>query len=83
MKIDVLKKNSIKMKIYCLCNGKTTSLEIAEKIGKTSEYVGSVLSRLKKEKMIFMVIDKKTGRKIPVKINHLSDKHHNGKIQKD
>jgi len=64
---ESLKNNTFERKIYNLCDGKTTILEISKKMGKSPEYIGSVLSRLRKKKQIQMMIDDKTSKKMPTK----------------
>ena len=51
-KNKLLPKNSIKKQIYDLCDGSKTNSELAELIGKSNEYVGSYLSRLRREGLI-------------------------------
>lgn len=67
-----VRTNTFERKIYDLCDGKTTSLEICKITGKSSEYVGTVLSRLRKKNQISIITDKKTKRKMPIKNNNLA-----------
>ncbi len=46
---DKLKEGSFEKKIYEKCNGDLSISDIAQEIGKSTEYVGSVVSRLKQK----------------------------------
>lgn len=48
----LLPKDSIKEKIYNLCDGTRTTTDIAKEIGKDDNYVRSNLSRLRREGLI-------------------------------
>jgi hypothetical protein len=62
MKKRLLRKGSIKKKIYDLCDGTRTTAEIARAIGKDNPYVNSYLSILRREGLIRSVI--KEGRQV-------------------
>ena len=51
-KDKLLPKNSIKKQVYDLCDGSKTISELARSIGKSNEYTGSYLSRLRREGLI-------------------------------
>lgn len=51
-KEDLLRKGSIKEKIYNLCDGTRTASDIAKTIGKDNTYVGSYLSILRREGLV-------------------------------
>jgi len=51
-KKDLLRKGSIKEKIYDLCDGTRTASDVAKAIGKGNAYVGSYLSILRREGLI-------------------------------
>ena len=51
-KDKLLPKNSIKRQIYDLCDGSKNINELAEAIGRSSDYVRSYLSRLRREGLI-------------------------------
>lgn len=51
-KEDLLRKGSMKEKIYDLCDGTRTASDIAKAIGKDNTYVGSYLSILRREGLI-------------------------------
>ena len=63
---NILKNGSFEEKIYNICNGQKSISDIACEIGKSTEYVGSVIQRLKKKKLIQNM--KKNGRVFPKKI---------------
>ena len=52
IKNQLLKEGSVKRRIYELCDGTRTSRDIAETIGKSTEYVNSYLSILRREGFI-------------------------------
>jgi DNA-binding transcriptional ArsR family regulator len=51
-KEDLLRKGSIKEKIYSLCDGTRTASDIAKTMGKDNTYVGSYLSILRREGLV-------------------------------
>ena len=51
-KEELLPKDSVKEKIYDLCDGTKTASDIAKAIGKGNTYVGSYLSILRREGLI-------------------------------
>lgn len=51
-KKDLLPENSIKRKIYNLCDGARDTSEIAKGIGKSTNYVNSYLSILRRDGLI-------------------------------
>ena len=53
--MNMLKKGSFEEKIYHFCDGKMTVTEIAKKSGKDIQYVGSVISRLKRKGLIKII----------------------------
>ena len=62
----IVKPGSFEEKILQKCNGKRSISDIANIIGKSTEYVGSVISRLNQKGLIKNI---KNGRKnIPKKI---------------
>lgn len=62
MKKQLLPKDSVKKKIYDLCDGTKTTTEIAQAIGKDNPYVNSYLSILRREGFIRSV--EKEGRQV-------------------
>ena len=66
MTTNQLKTDSFEKKIYNLCNGVHTYYEIGKKSGKTPEYIGTVINRLKKKGLITIEIKKK--KKYPKRI---------------
>ena len=66
MNRNPVKPNSFEDKIYRMCDGLHTTSDIAKKVGKSIEYTGSVLSRLKQKGLIKTL--EKNGKKF-----HLSD----------
>lgn len=60
-KKEVLRDGSEQSKVYKLCDGKTTE-EIAQKLGKSEDYVRSNLSRLRQKGLIKTV--EKSGKTI-------------------
>ncbi len=64
--IKELKKNSFEEKIYHLCNGKNSITEISQISGKSVMYVGSVLVRLKRKKLVKIIIQ--NDKKIPIHV---------------
>lgn len=62
MKKELLPKDSVKKKIYDLCDGTKTTTEMAQAIGKDNSYVNSYLSILRKEGSIKPV--EKEGRQV-------------------
>jgi len=70
MKKNILKKGSFEERIYNLCENNSTS-EIAKKIGKSVEYTGSFISRLKKKGLIKTIIrkNKKIHQKSKILLN--------------
>jgi hypothetical protein len=59
-KKSLLKEGSIKLQIYNLCDGTKGTQDIAQAIQKTTEYVNSYLSILRREGLIRTV--KKEGK---------------------
>jgi len=51
-KEELLPKDSVKKKIYDLCDGARTASDVAKAIGKGNTYVGSYLSILRREGLI-------------------------------
>lgn len=64
IKIKKLKTKSFEEKIYNLCDGKNSIAEICQKSGKSVTYVGSVLTRLKRKKLVKIIL--KNNKKIPI-----------------
>jgi len=64
---DKLKEGSFEEKIYEKCNGNLSISDIAQEIGKSTEYVGSVVSRLKQKGLTQNF--KKNGKTFPKKIH--------------
>lgn len=62
VKKELLPKDSVKRKIYDLCDGTKTTTEIAQAIGKDNSYVNSYLSILRREGFIKSV--EKEGRQV-------------------
>lgn len=62
VKKELLPKDSVKKKIYDLCDGTKTTTEIAQAIGKDNSYVNSYLSILRREGFIKSV--EKEGRQV-------------------
>lgn len=62
MKNSLLPKDSIKEKIYELCDGTRTTSDIAQAIGKDNNYVRSYLSILRREGLIRTV--EKEGKQV-------------------
>jgi len=62
IKKNLLKEGSIKLQIYGLCDGTKTTQEIAQNIQKTTDYVNSYLSILRREGLIRAV--EKEGRQV-------------------
>lgn len=52
MKKQLLPKDSVKEKIYNLCDGTKTTVNIAEAIGKEVSYVHSYLSILRRDALV-------------------------------
>jgi len=52
IKKTMLEKGSVKLLIYDLCDGANTTQDIAQKIQKTSEYMRSYISRMRREGLI-------------------------------
>lgn len=51
-KEELLPKDSVKEKIYNLCDGTKTASDIAKAMGKGNTYVGSYLSILRREGLV-------------------------------
>ena len=51
-KQELLREGSVKKQIYELCDGSNTTSQMASKLSKSNEYIGSYLSRLRREGLI-------------------------------
>jgi hypothetical protein len=52
MKKKMLKSDSIESQVYELCDGENTSQDIANKIQKSAEYTGAVISKLRRKGLV-------------------------------
>jgi len=62
IKKDLLKEGSVKLQVYDLCDGIRTTQEIAQSLQKSTDYVNSYLSILRREGLI--TTTEKEGRQI-------------------
>ena len=60
MKKSLLKEGSVKLQVYDLCDGTKTTQDVAQAIQKSTDYVNSYLSILRREGLIRTV--EKDGR---------------------
>jgi len=51
-KNDLIPKDSVKKQIYDLCDGQNSITDIAKEMNKSNQYIGSYLSRLRREGLI-------------------------------
>lgn len=64
MKRRLLRPGSVEATVYELCDGSNTAQEIANKLQKSPEYAGAVISNLRRKGLIRTV--EKDGRKVSV-----------------
>jgi hypothetical protein len=62
VKKDLLKEGSVKLQVYSLCDGTRTTQEIAQSLQKSTDYVNSYLSILRREGLVRTT--EKEGRQI-------------------
>jgi hypothetical protein len=62
IKRGLLKEGTIKLQIYDLCDGTRTTQDLTQILKKTSEYVGSYISTLRREGLIRTV--EKDGKQV-------------------
>jgi hypothetical protein len=62
VKKTLLREGSIKLQVYNLCDGTKTTLDVAQALQKSTDYVNSYLSILRREGLIRMV--EKDGRQV-------------------
>ncbi|MEM1577361.1 MAG: hypothetical protein QXT98_07615 [Archaeoglobaceae archaeon] len=58
----LLKEGTIEKQVYDLCDGKNTTQDIANKIQKSLEYVGAVISTLRRKGLVRTV--EREGKKV-------------------
>lgn len=62
IKQGLLKEGTVKLQIYDLCDGTRTTQDLTQILKKTSEYVGSYISTLRREGLIRTV--EKDGKQV-------------------
>jgi hypothetical protein len=62
MKQELLKEGTVKLQIYDLCDGTKTTQDLTQILKKTSEYMGSYISILRREGLIRTV--EKDGKQV-------------------
>jgi transcription initiation factor IIE alpha subunit len=62
IKKSLLKENSVKSQVYRLCDGTKTTQDIAQALQKSTDYVNSYLSILRREGLIKTI--EKEGRQV-------------------
>jgi len=62
VKKTLLKEGSVKLQVYNLCDGTRTTQDLAQAIQKSTDYVNSYLSILRREGLVRMV--EKDGRQV-------------------
>ena len=51
-KLELLPEDSVKKQIYDLCDGTNTASDMASKLDKSNQYIGSYLSQLRREGIV-------------------------------
>lgn len=62
MKKKLLKSDSVESQVYELCDGANTSQDITNKIQKSPEYTGAVISKLRRKGLVRTI--EREGKKV-------------------